>query len=244
MASLRSQSTLPSTITNNNAMQPAPPNQMNYLDDTSSIAMFTAVGHVGLHLVVRPLMRWGIRSFLLRAKPYTDSESSDSNVSKQSLGLESESQIETELEEGNGDGNGNKKKNKNKSSKKKSTIKTLSEINTGIAGPYSEVVFTFGTLAGFSYTVHPQNILLCFGITYPSIPFILRFVHSLNDRKSRFTLSRTARLATKSLIVTGGFGVSMALVGVLLQSVPFFNIFCLAFWDCFADFILSDGPNK
>eukprot|EP00483_Globobulimina_turgida_P010968 UN10989 len=76
------------------------------------------------------------------------------------------------------------------------------------------------------------------------MPFILRFLHTLNDRKSKLTLSRAVRLTGKSLLVTGGFGVSMALVGVLLQSIPFFNIFCLAFWDCFADFAVSNGPNK
>lgn len=243
MASLRTTSTLPSTITGNNQLQPAPPNQMNnILDDQSSIAMFTAVGHVGLHLVIRPLVRWGMRSFLLPAKQYIDDNEDDDNDpnNDKKNNLMSESQIESELEENKKKLNNNNKLRKNKKRK----LTNLANVGGGIAGPYSEVVFTFGALAGISQTVYPHNILLYFGVTFPSMPFILRFFHSLNDKKMNLTLSRSVRLISKSLIVTGGFGVSMALVGVFLTSVPFFNIFCLAFWDAFADFIISDGPNK
>eukprot|EP01084_Bolivina_argentea_P066871 121925_1 len=237
MASLNSASTLPSALTSSNSLQPPPPSQVNIMEDTSSIAMFTAVGHVGLHLVIRPLMRWGIRSFLMPSKTYIDQSANKS----QTPILESETQIQSELEESASNlNNGSKSSSKLKPKK----VKNLSDIGNGIAGPYSEIVCTFSTLAGISYTSHPQNVLLYFGITYPSMPFILRFWHTLNDKKSKITLARVARLTGKSMIVTCGFGVSMAVVGVLLQAIPFFNIFCLAFWDCFADFVLSDGPNK
>lgn len=197
--------------------------------------MFTAVGHVGLHLVLRPLVRWGIRSLIMPAKEYIDNDLINDNKNDETL--ESESQIESELEE-------NKKKKKSKKKNRGKSMNNLANVSTGIAGPYSELVCTFGSLAGISYVAYPTNILLYFGISYPSMPFFLRFLHSLNDKKTKITLARTMRLCSKSMIVTAGFGVSMALVGVLLQSLPFFNIFCLAFWDCFADFILSDGPNK
>mmetsp|Transcript_16301 Transcript_16301/g.25041 ORF Transcript_16301/g.25041 Transcript_16301/m.25041 type:complete len:239 (+) Transcript_16301:27-743(+) len=238
MASLNSRSTLPSTLTSNtNSMQPPPPGQMNsnYMEDTSSIAMFTAVGHVGLHLVIRPLVRWGMRSMLLPAKQYL----SVNNKSKTNASgtLEAESAIENELEDAEVSTSKNKKKSR-------SALKTLSEINYGLASSYSEIVCTFGALAGISYTAHPSNVLLYFGITYPSLPFVLRFWHSINDKRSKITLKRTGRLIGKGLIVTSGFGVSMALVGFMVQSIPFFNIFVLAFWDCFADFLISDGPNK
>ena len=170
------------------------------------------------------------------AKEYINTEIENDNNDSNTK-LESESQIESELEE-------NKKKKKSKRKNKGKSMNNLANVSTGLAGPYSELVCTFGSLAGISYVAHPTNILLYFGISYPSMPFILRFLHSLNDKKTKITLSRTTRLFSKSMIVTAGFGVSMALVGVLLQSLPFFNIFCLAFWDCFADFILSDGPSK
>merc|ERR1712154_1433 len=93
----------------NAGLQPQTPNQMNYLDDTSSIAMFTAVGHVGLHLVIRPLVRWGIRSFILKSKQYIDDGATKNN--DKSAILESESQIEAQLLEEN------KNKNKNASTK-------------------------------------------------------------------------------------------------------------------------------
>merc|ERR1712154_106392 len=121
------------------ALQPQSPQQMNVLDDTSSIAMFTAVGHVGLHLVIRPLVRWGIRSFILKSKQYIDDGATKNN--DKSAILESESQIEAQLLEEN--------KNKNKNASKKS--KNLSNINSGLAGSYSEIVATFGSLAGISY---------------------------------------------------------------------------------------------
>ena len=195
--------------------------------------MFTAVGHVGLHLVLRPLIRWGIRSWIMPAKEYIDTDNNGID-DKNGNFLESESQIESELEE-------NKKKKKSKRGK---SVRNLANVSSGLAGPYSELVCTFGALAGISYVAYPTDILLYFGVSYPSMPFILRFLHSLNDKKTKITLSRTVRLCSKAFIVTAGFGASMILVGVLLQSIPFFNIFCLAFWDCFADFILSDGPNK
>ena len=234
MASFNSQSTLPSTLApTNNQLQPQAPQQMNYVDDTSSIAMFTAVGHVGLHLVIRPLVRWGIRSFLMPSKQYIESGKSEKGQVPLQPILESEQQIESELVE--------QKKSKSTKTKK---LKNLSNVNGGIAGSYSEVCCTFGSLAGISYVAHPANVLLYFGIAYPSMPFILRFWHTLNDKKQKITVARVIRLSGKALIVTSGFGVSMALVGVFLQNLPFFNIFCLAFWDCFADFMLSDGPNQ
>merc|ERR1712129_434754 len=180
---------------------------------------------VGMHLVIRPLVRWGIRSFLMPSKQYIEGPKP-----KKDAVLESEQQIETELMD---------KKSKGKSSKNKK-LRNFSNVNGGIAGSYSEVVCTFGSLAGISYVAHPQNVLLYFGIAYPSMPFILRWWHTLNDKKQKITLARSLRLTGKSLIVTSGFGVSMALVGAI-QGIPFFNIFCLAFWDCFADIILSDG---
>merc|ERR1712228_336654 len=119
---------------------------------------------------------------------------------------------------------------KKKSKIKNKKLRNLSNLNGGIAGSYSEVCCTFGSLAGISWVAHPANVLLYFGIAYPSMPFILRFWHTLNDKKSKITFARVIRLSGKALIVTSGFGVSMALVGVFLQSLPFFNIFALAFW--------------
>merc|ERR1740123_785036 len=98
MASLSSASTLPSTLAANKqlqpqGLQPQPPN--SYLDDSSSIAMFTAVGHVGLHLVIRPLFRWGMRSLLMRPKQYIDTNTASLSAS---AALQSESAVEAELE--------------------------------------------------------------------------------------------------------------------------------------------------
>ena len=234
MASLQGSSTLPSTIAArpSQSLQPQPPQaQGNIIDDAQSIAMFTAVGHVGLHLVIRPLVRWGMRSFIFPSKAYIDTNSVDDDASSQ---LESESSIKSDLVEG---------RNGGKSSKSKRS-KLLSNIKSGVAGPYSEIVCTFGTLAGLSYVSHPNNVLLYFGLSYPSMPFWLRFWHTLNDKKSKLTGARCARLAAKGFFVTAGFGVSMALLSGIIQNVPFFNIFCLAFWDCVADYTLSDGPDK
>merc|ERR1719242_1416121 len=222
-------------ILRTNNLQPPPPQaqaQQNIIDDVQSIAMFTAVGHVGLHLVIRPLVRWGMRSFLLPAKPFIDTNAADSGSDV----LESESAIKSDLVDG---------RNGAKSSKtKKSKLKLLSDIKSGVAGPYSEIVCTFGTLAGLSYVSHPNNVLLYFGLSYPSMPFWLRFWHSLNDRKMTLTAARCGRLAAKGLMVTAGFGVSMAFLSGVIQNVPFFNIFCLAFWDCLADYVISDGPDQ
>merc|ERR1719334_2061478 len=232
MASLSGSSTLPTTIAAQNNLQPPPPQaqaQQNIIDDVQSIAMFTAVGHVGLHLVIRPLVRWGMRSFIFPAKEYIDPTAVDEAASSQ---LESESSIKSDLVEGrNGKCKGKR-------------LKLLSNIKSGVAGPYSEIVCTFGTLAGLSYVSHPSNVLLYFGLCYPGMPFSLRFWHTLNDKKSKLTVARCTRLAGKGLLVTGGFGVSMAFLSGFIQNVPFFNIFCLAFWDCVADYALSDGPDK
>merc|ERR1719242_2114510 len=185
-------------ILRTNNLQPPPPQaqaQQNIIDDVQSIAMFTAVGHVGLHLVIRPLVRWGMRSFLLPAKPFIDTNAVDAGSDV----LESESAIKSDLVDG---------RNGAKSSKsKKSKSRLLSDIKSGVAGPYSEIVCTFGTLAGLSYVSHPNNVLLYFGLSYPSMPFWLRFWHSLNDRKMTLTAARCGRLAGKGFIVTAGFGV-------------------------------------
>lgn len=236
MASLQGSSTLPSTISASNNLQPQPPQQSaDIIDDVQSIAMFTAVGHVGLHLVIRPLVRWGMRSFIFPAKAYVDPNHSKDVDNEASSTLESESAIKSDLVEG---------RNGGKSSSKSKRTKLLCDMKSGVAGPYSEIVCTFGTLAGLSYVSHPSNVLLYFGLCFPAMPYTLRFWHTLNDKKSKLTVSRCTRLAGKGVMVTGGFGVSMAFLGGLLQSVPFFNIFCLSFWDCLADFILSDGPDK
>ncbi len=91
-----------------------------------------------------------------------------------STSLESESKIKSELLE---DENSNKSMPFVKSKK----TKHLSN-NNGLAGPYSEIACTLGSLAGISYIAYPHNVLLYFGITYPSMPFILRFLHTLNDK--------------------------------------------------------------
>lgn len=115
---------------------------------------------------------------------------------------------------------------------------------TGICGAYGEVLTTFSTLSAITYIVQPTRILLYFGLSYPSMPFILRLFTTLNDRKSKLTVGRVLRLSGKSLIVTVGFGFSMAFTSNYLQSIPYFNIFCLSFWDSFTDFLISDGPSK
>merc|ERR1719242_861399 len=90
-------------ILRTNNLQPPPPQaqaQQNIIDDVQSIAMFTAVGHVGLHLVIRPLVRWGMRSFIFPAKEYIDATAVDDASEVASSQLESESSIKSDLIEG------------------------------------------------------------------------------------------------------------------------------------------------
>lgn len=201
----------PSTI---NQKQEISNQQMN---DLSTVAMFTAVGHVGLHLVVRPLIRKALRSFIFKPKSYNNNNITNNNKND---------------------------KNEDKLKRTKSKSKLLSENISGFSGPYGEIVCTFSTLAGITYLSYPDNILIYFGMTYPSLPFILRAIDTLNNSKQKITFKRSLRLFGKGIFVTMGFGLSMAAVGQYFQLLPFFNIFVLSFWDSLTDCILSDGPNS
>jgi len=194
------------------------------MNDISQIAMFTAVGYIGLHLVIRPLIRKGIRSFIFKAKKYESSTKESNN--------------EDTLPNGNGTINENNK------SKLKLKNKLMSNNISGFSGPYGEIVTTFAALTGITYIAHPENILLYFGMIYPSMPFVLRAVDTINGNKYSMTVPRFLRLTGKSVFITMSYGFTMAIVGPMFQLIPFFNIIALAFWDSLTDFIISDGPNS
>ena len=116
--------------------------------------------------------------------------------------------------------------------------------SSGVCSPYGEILTTFGALTFISTLADPRNVLLYFGMFYPSYPYILRAVETINGPKSKMTASRASRLAGKAIITTGGFALSMMVGGFYLQTVPFLNVVGLTFWDCVADYVLSDGPDR
>jgi len=122
-------------------------------------------------------------------------------------------------------------------------LKSLADTQTGMSGPYGETLVTFGALTAISQIIHPHNVLLTFGILFPSFPFILRAFDTINNKKTKLTFARVGRLTSKCLFVTATFAVSMV-VAAPLQSIPFFNIATLSFWDSLVDYLISDGPDS
>lgn len=119
-----SKSTLPSSLiqtSTSNTMAAVDQQPINYIEDSSSIAIFSAVGHVGLHLVLRPIIRYGLRSLFFKAKEFHLKTELDSKSQQNSKTLKSETEIANDLNVKDNDSS-TKPKLKSKKRKKSQTL--------------------------------------------------------------------------------------------------------------------------
>lgn len=102
---------------------------------------------------------------------------------------------------------------------------------------------SFGILTAISWTAHPRNVMIYFAMSFVAVPYALRIINTLNDKKASLTMGRCLRMCGKYGLVLLGFAATAYMGGPTIIAIPFGNVFVLSFWDAFSDYLVSDGAE-